>query len=155
MRNKHSILCLALLGLATLFSFNAPAQVSYGEVPLLEGGTNNIAATQTNSYIGKLISAELATDVGLFVSLRGITTTPGDAVATFVFDKSLDGVNFPTDTGNRFLFNVTLNDATNVTLVTNLSMGSIGYLRLREIRSTNSVALTNIVVTGAVKQRFR
>lgn len=155
MKKIASLFCIALIGFAAAaFTFDASAQSSYGEVSLLAGGTNNIAAAQTNTYSGKLVSAKLGDEVGLFVSLKGVAATPGVPVATFVFDKSLDGVNFPTDTGNRFSFDVLLSGTSERSVVTNLNLGAIGFLRLREIRSTNSVALTNITVTAAVKNKF-
>lgn len=143
---------IAVFFTALLVPFESGAQVSFGPVPLLTGGTNNVAATATNTYSAKLIGTTLANDAVVYVSAKGLDATP-NGVVTFVFKKSPDGasLNPTTDTATNLV--LTLNGTTVASASLNFNVQAYGGIFLTEIRSTNGVALTNLTVTGYVKNR--
>lgn len=137
---------LTALAVVAVTMVAAPAQ-QYSFSNAYTSGTNSIATNgvATNNFT---ITATKFTDVGLAVTERGASGATGNVTATFA--RSLDATNWvssPTITVEAALSGTSL-----VTVVTNLPLGSVGYLRLTTISngSANSVA-TNVAVTFSRK----
>lgn len=142
-------LMLVVFALA-LLSSGAQAQ-SYNLVSILTpptGGTNNIAASTTNSstYAVRLDAPIKSQHIGLQATFK--LTGSGTSASVFVFDKSLDGANWET---GAYRLSATANGTSSVTAVTNFQVGAIGYLRLSSIENPNGTAMTNIVVKYSQK----
>ena len=134
--------------LAAVFAVSASAQ-TYGTTAVVSGGTNNVAATATNSY-GTVINATRRDAIGLQFSFKCSGTTAvtgGDA--TLVFVKSLDGTTY--DTSNTLRFTLAANSTSTVCLVTNVTLSSAGYLKLSTIENTTTNAITNVSVIYSAK----
>tara|TARA_R110000868_G_scaffold57437_3_gene177348 strand:+ start:316 stop:741 length:426 start_codon:yes stop_codon:yes gene_type:complete len=138
---------LIALALA-LFAVSASAQ-TYGTTALLGAGTNNVASESTNSY-GTAINLTRRDTVGLQFSFKcsGTNEITG-GTATLVFSRSVDGTTYGTASTLRFSLAAT---STNTAcLVTNLSVGMMGYLKLVSLENTTTNALTNLSVIYSVR----
>lgn len=131
-----------------LISFVAPclapmAQAQYNLTTLISGGTNVIPAQSSNVF------TSLATITGVrgrYVTLQA-TFSPNTAPTTgsnifLKFDNSIDAAKFQT---NAFLWVITpvASVTYEQTYITNLDIGSLGYLRMSQVLNSNSVVITN------------
>jgi hypothetical protein len=71
----------------------------------------------------------------------------------FSFAPSADGTNFSSAPPGNLVFAAPSNGTNTVTLVTNVSVGSTGYLELFSIGNSATNAATNISVQGWVKPK--
>ena len=137
---------LAVVAVAALAVPTASAQ-QYTTVSLYSSSTNSIATngTVTNNVT---FTATKVTDVGLAVTARGASGATGNVTATFA--RSLDGSNWvssPTIT-----VAVPLSGTNLVTAVTNITLGSVGYLRLTTVANGDPASVaTNVTVLGSRK----
>lgn len=139
----------SLICIITLMAFLAiPAQAQYDiRVTSLNGGTNNLAATSTNSSVGVLIEATRSANVVFqpIFKLDGAGTT----AVTFVLDQSADNANWISGTHS---ITVTPAGTSTVSVSTNISVGAVGFLRLNQIRNPNASAITNLTFKYATKR---
>lgn len=145
------IFILSLLALVA-FAFapiNADAQV-YGDTTLMNGGTNNVATTATNTYTGKNLVMEKRVETGVLLSYAGNAADTGDV--TFVFQRAVEQA-VANATWSTVEQRVTLaaNGTNTVSLVTNINAGAVGHLRLRYIENACTNAITNVVVKYSLK----
>ena len=152
---KNYITAVALIG--CLFALALPARAQqYTVTTILAGGTNFVAKLYTNTYASSTyaFTATKYEDVALYLGCKSESATNTAADITFVFDKSVDGTLYGTT--QRLTIPVTLNGTTAASIVTNITLGPIGYLRLHSIRSTCADdSTTNVYVkVGAKPIRF-
>lgn len=151
-RNIH-LAGLIIMAAIIAFAFDAQAQ-QYTVTTLLNGGTNNVAGASTNSYSSATyVVPGIAkySDVAIQISGKGLDATNA-AAWSVVFDKSVDGVTW----GNNSPLTIAVTPAGTAvrTVVTNITLGPIGYLRLNSILNLSSAdAITNITVKVAVKPK--
>jgi hypothetical protein len=132
----------------------APARAdgfnNYGEVAVISGGTNNIAAATTNTAYAATIDLHRQEWIALRISYT--STLTNGLTTIFRFKPSLDGTTND-NVGTSFDVTVTGNGTNNVCVVTNMSVGAIGYLKLTQIEHVNTTAaLTNLYVSYAIKR---
>jgi hypothetical protein len=72
---------------------------------------------------------------------------------TFSFAQSADGTNFSSVPPANLVFTLPSNSTNTVTLVTNVVVGSTGYLELFSIGNGTTNAATNITVQAWVKPK--
>lgn len=141
-----------MIKLLSIVSFIAltGAALAQSPVPLLSGGTNNIPAATTNTAttytLGRFPGSQTA--ISADVKLNGA----GTSAVTFIFDRSLDGSNW--DTGTTYTLSITANGTNTVTGITNLTVGGVGYLRLKSLGNANASAVTNLTMKYTVKDGF-
>lgn len=111
------------------------------------GGTNNIAATTTNSPSSDAIAVSEFDNVGYQITVKPISTSTGTVV--FSFAQSLDSTTY--ETVPQHTVTCTLNGTGAITTVGNLSIPSAGTLKLASIANTNSMAITNISIVYRLK----
>ena len=111
------------------------------------GGAN------TNGTASDAIGLTKYGDVTLVLqyNLTGNTTYPSNVV--FSFAGSADGQSFNSTPPGGLVFTLPSNGTNPVTLVTNVMVGSTGYLELFSIGNSATNAATNITVQAWVKPK--
>lgn len=151
MKKLIQILAVAV-GLAVLLP-GANAQTGYNWNTLLAGGTNNVTELSTNTTFAgftttPVIHAPLAGTIGLEFSYKMISACNLSNIVV-TFSRSLDGVNYETTGAHSF---TTLCNGTNtVGVVTNITLGACGYLKLTGLNTTATNAMTNVVMRWSYK----
>lgn len=131
---------------ATLFALNASA-LDY-ITTTLNGGTNNVAASTTNSYTTHAVfTAAYSSDIALQPIFK--LTGSGTSAVVFVFDISLDGSNWYS---SAFTISVTAAGTSTVTKTASQSLGSQPYVRLSSIQNPNASAITNLSLVATMKR---
>ncbi len=143
-------LTLLSLSLGLLLNQSLRAQVVYhGPDTIINGGTNNIAATTTNSYFLR-IDAPRSEEFGLLVSAKPITTNI--VTLRILLYGSLDGTTYSTLPTHQFTYTGTTNVSGGVvSIVTNITAGGIPYWFLTA-GNTEGVAATNLTVSYGQKR---
>ncbi len=143
MKNLRLFALSAILALASALPLAAQ---TYGANGVLSGGTNNVAAFSTNTWTTQhVLGGELRnySEIGLLVSYKQASATSSNITVRFA--KSLDGTTYETVPSLVVFVNAT-------NYITNLTIGSAGFLRLSSIENTNAaLALTNVTVTYSIK----
>lgn len=125
----------------------AAAHAQYSlQTTTLNGGTNNVAASTTNSVTAPVIAATRASDVALQATFK--LTGSGTSAVVFVFDESIDNSNW--ESASRTL-SVTAAGTSTVSNVGNYTLGGAGYLRLSSVQNPNAAAITNLVLKYSLK----
>lgn len=150
-----TIIAAALLALGT---FAASAQqytgttiaVTNGSSAGFDGTTNLcvVAATTTNTC-NSVLTLTKTGDVGIQLTTK--LSGSGTSAVTASFDTSFDGTNWTT--GNYTII-ATAAGATTVTVTTNLTIGTVGYLRLASLGNANANGSTNTVRYWTKPSRF-
>lgn len=139
------VACIAaLLLLGSMAAYADQYDVAYltctngnGTNTFLNGGTNQVKASITNSYNTVLPGSPLYNE--LAVQLTGkMDASAGGQVQAFL-DWSGDGTNWVSAPFSPL--NLTINGTTQVTVVSNITTGAIGYVRLSGIGNTNATAV--------------
>lgn len=138
--------------IAALAALAAPALAQYDvsafQVTSLNGGTNNVAATATNTYA-------ITMDVGrqAFTGLQITTAFTGAGTGTLQlrFARSVDGVTWETNPG-VIVQTAAGNGVTPVTSFAVQQVDGIRFLRLVGVANTNAVAATNIAFRWLIKR---
>lgn len=135
---------LALLG-SLAFGLNAGA---FDFVTCsLNGGTNVVAASSTNSPSGVTFTAAYSSDIALQPSFK--LTGAGSSAVVFVFDTSLDGTTwYPA----AFNISITANGTTPVSKVATQALGSTPYIKLSSIQNPNASIITNLALVATMKR---
>lgn len=132
---------LALKILAVIFaSALCVCADSPGVTVLVAGGTNNVAASATNTLTAFATSE--FDNVGLQFSFKG--TGAGTSNIQLLAYRSLDNTTYETTPFLNSL--VALNGTTLVNTMTNLNLPSTGYLKIVIGNTNASVAVTNLGV---------
>ena len=140
---KFTALFLAAAGI--LFAGAAQAQYSI-QTTTLNGGTNNVAASTTNSVTAPVLAFTRSTYGVVQTTFK--LTGAGSSTVVLTFDESVDNSNW--DLATRTL-SVTANGTTAVTGLSNYTLGGAGYLRLSSVENPNAAAITNLVVKYSYK----
>lgn len=135
-------LLLALSSLGQVPIFDRPHVTQ----PLLAGGTNNVAATATNTYNLEIPTIQYD-QVGFTVAARASAAATGTFLLTF--SRSYDGSNWATTTNDTI--RVTLNGTNEVVHIANFDCPLDAKWRLNTVGSTNAVFITNLLVTPNFK----
>jgi len=145
---KNIILALAILSV-TLSAFGqTPGVRTFPNASATwNGGTNNIAATTTNSPTADTISVSEYANVGYQITVKPISTSTGTVV--FNFAQSLDSTSY--ETVPQHTVTCTLNGTGAITTCGNFSIPSAGTLKLATIVNTNAMAITNIAIVYRLK----
>jgi len=148
--------CLAVLAVFFLFLgevSQGQGYDTYGEVTTsINGGTNQVDNFSTNTY-SILLSATKQSNIPVMIQARPSGTNLVEL--NLHFQRSLDNVNWDTIDPYLVTISATTNagDAGYATLVTNLNVGGIPYLRLTKIGNTTSIGLaTNVTFTYGIKR---
>jgi len=131
-----------------LLVFTAAVSAQQYTLTTLLSATNTVAASTSSNYTA---SATLTKHDNVALLLSFTHAGAGTDACTFTFDRSLDGSTWET-TGN-WVVSVAANGNTQVNVVTNLSLGAVGYLRIRTIDNGVAEDMTNIVVKVATKPK--
>jgi hypothetical protein len=147
-----ALMCLVGAGLA-LAPAGAEAQQYIsgfsGLTTVMNGGTNNVAATATNTYGNQFrIDVPKAEYVDLYLSMA--LSGAGTSGVRFSLAQGADESTF--ETNNTYQFILLGNGTTPVNLVTNINVGAIPYLKLMNVGNSNAVAVTNITVSYGFKR---
>jgi hypothetical protein len=134
---------LAVAVLAAPFALHAQ---SYGVVTVISGGTNNVAATATNTYTLPVMNLRQDEQIGVAISFK--MPVAGNSNCTVRFARSLNGTTWETTPS-------LVVTATTTNFVTNLTFGATGYLRPATVENVNIVALTNVTVSYSIKPANR
>jgi hypothetical protein len=116
---------------------------------LYAGGTNNVAAATTNSTAAKVIGLAKYDEVAIDVKFKLTGGTGTDSVV-FKLDEGLDNSNW---LANRRTISVAASGTNTVYFCTNMTVNSLGYLRLNVIENSNTNAITNLQIRAYVKPR--
>lgn len=142
---KKLLLILGLLALVAL-----PAQAQYrryiGPQPIVSGTQIYLAAT-TNT-VNTTIDARESEYVALFIQFRLLGA--GTSNIVFTLQRSLDRTTF--ETAQNYKFTVAASGTNSVDILTNINVGSVGFLRLNTIENTATNIMTNVVVNYTLKQ---
>lgn len=111
------------------------------------GGTNNIAATTTNSPSSDTFSVSEFSDVGIQVTVKPLSSSTGTFVLTLA--ESLDSTSY--EAVGAHTITCTLNGTSAITTVTNFSVPSAATLKLVTLANTNAMAMTNIAIVYRLK----
>lgn len=148
---RHLILAAALAAALILLPALSHAQnfLSYGTQSLLSGGTNNVAAATTNTY-SSVVNCHLQENVGVALSFAATGTNTSTIV--FRLKPSLDATTTD-NVGTAFDISVAANGTNTVSVVTNLSVGAIGYLVHTKVENPNATsAITNVTLSYSLKK---
>lgn len=119
---------------------------SYGVNTVISGGTNNVAATATNTYTLPVMNLRQDEQIGVFISFK--MPVAGNSNCTVRFARSLNGTTWETTPS-------LVVTATTTNFCTNLTFGAVGYLRPATVENVNIVALTNVTVSYSIKPANR
>lgn len=144
MRTKLT-LASALLALAMVLPARAQ---QYQLLSLMT--TNNVAAATANTATSAAIGLTKLNDVAVMLKFNVMAS--GNSNVVFTFSRSLAG-NTNWGTASTIPITVAGNGTTPVVLITNLTLGAVGYLRLEGISNANTAAITNITVRYATKPK--
>lgn len=111
---------------------------------IVNGGTNNVPASTTNTYSLSTSEFGLPLWTNAQVEISACLTGAGTVTDSCTFDLSLDNVNW---FSSFFSVPFTTAGTNPVTLITNLNIGACPFLRTGQIGNTSAgQALTNIAV---------
>lgn len=141
---------------ASLAAFTASAQVQTKYVGTFTGGTNNIAATATNTYAASVASAGVVVDNAGYISIGtqfiASGANSGNVVLTFVpTDSSTNG---STIAGEAITLTIPANGTSQVNSVTNLFIGGTPTLLLKSAGNTGASAITNLLIRVNYKRNI-
>jgi len=139
---------LTVVASLSLCALSARAQQYDILATLYAGGTNNVAAATTNSTAAKVIGVSKYDEIAIDVKLK--LTGSGTSDIVFKLDEGLDNSNW---LANRRTITVTPTGGTAVYFCTNITVNSLGYLRLNVIENPNATAITNLQIRAYVKPR--
>lgn len=138
-----TLLALALVCLSAL--------AAHGQANLqtiLDGGTNNVAGSSTRTFSDTLIPAVVNTNIALQATFNLVSA--GTANVTFKFDISADGVLWES---NRVTWGVPATGTTTNSILTNIEVGAMCFLRLNTIADGNAAAVTNLILKASQKRK--
>jgi hypothetical protein len=147
--NRLLILAVVVSGL--LLTAHAQSPFAYRVLTLLPGGTNNVAATATNTPAAVGVTCAEQDQVALFIEHRGTGAGSGNVI--YAFAKGLDADTV--ETMPSVTLTVPLNGTNTVRLLSEPTVNGSGYLQLVSIQNTNAVALTNLTVKVSRKNPRR
>lgn len=143
---KFNSLLAAITAMAALLLAAPAAQAQYILGAVL-GGTNNVAATTTNTSFTTVVQATKALDIAIQPSFR--LTGAGTSAVVIKFDESNDMLNWKVAARS---ISVTANGTNTVSNVANFTVGGVGYLRLSQVENPNATAVTNLTVKYSQKR---
>lgn len=111
----------------------------------VNGGTNNVAVSSTNTYAAFNVSE--FDNLGLEYTIKG--TGAGTSTVQIFGYKSLDSTTYETTPSFKDL--VTLNGTTAVSTITNISIPTAGTFKLQIGNTNASVGVTNVVLQRRLK----
>ena len=149
------ILCLLSVLAFSILALPLAAQaddIAYaGTTTLISGGTNNVAATATNTYSLR-IDVPRTREFALQVSAKPIVTNV--VTLSFRLYPSLDGTTSSSTEPVLVSLSGTTNAASpsSVSLITNITAGAVPYYILKPVGNTEGVAATNLTVKYGFKK---
>jgi hypothetical protein len=146
------ILCLLSVLTVLALPLAGQAQESYaGTTTLISGGTNNVAATATNTYSLR-IDVPRTREFALHVSAKPLTTNV--VTLRFWLYPSLDGTTYSSTEPVIVSLSGTTNAASpsSVSLITNITAGPVPHYFLKPVGNTEGVASTNLTVKYGFKK---
>lgn len=140
---------LLILGLVAFLAL--PAQAQYrryiGPQPLIASQTQIYLAATTNT-VNAEIDARESEYVALLIQFR--TLGAGTSNIVFNLQRSLDRTTY--ESAQNYKFTLVASGTNTVNLLTNINVGSVGFLRLNTIENTATNIMTNVVVNYTLKQ---
>lgn len=144
---RYLITIAAILLMAFAWLPNAEAQSYNLPMTELNGGTNNVAKATTNATLNVIMTATRSDAIAIQPIFK--LDTNGTEVVVFSFDHSIDGANWQSAATT---LSITANGTNTVTGITNVTLGAVGFVRLRSIENPNTDgAITNLVLRYATK----
>ena len=140
-----------LAGLLCLLCGEAAAQQAFDVRNVLAGGTNNVAASTTDSTIlpGGGIGAGRHDVIGLLISQKPAATNL-QANVSYVFARGINATETES-VGSVVVVIPTDTNAQAQVVFTKVDMAGAAYLKLIAITNAASVGITNIAVKGLLK----
>lgn len=138
MKNLKLILSLAA---ALFIGVEAKAQQGVDIQTPINGGTNNISATTTNTAAGNTFAVTKSSVLTL--QLYGKLTSTGSSAVTVFLDSSSDNSTWVT---NTHVVTFTANGTTVASGITNCTIGALPFFRVGERRNPNANAVTNLTL---------
>jgi len=147
---RSILLCLCTIALATLAS--AQEIVWKGATTLLSGGTNNVAATTTNTYTSLIIDCSRASEFALYVSAKPRGSLSNIVTLNLTLYPSLDGSTIANAApAQTYTLTGTTNSSGVVIGITNVTVGSIPQYAITAIGNSEGLAVTNLTVAWGPK----
>lgn len=128
----------------------------YGQAPVTQGGaalTNAVPLSSTNATPSDPIGLTKYGDVTLVLQYNLAASDASGGGMWFRFAESADGTNFSSTPPASLVFLLPSNSTNTVTLVTNVAVGSTGYLELLSMGNSATNTATNITVQAWVKPK--
>lgn len=137
-----------LIAIAALvaFTFSASAQTP---VTVLDGGTNNIAASTLKSVTNSSIVLGRFPGGNTAVAASYVLDGAGTSAVTFVFERSVDGSTW--DSATTYTLAGNANGTARVANTTNFVIDGFPYLRVKTMQNTNSASVTNLTLKYTIK----
>ena len=149
---KKIFLIAAVAGLSVSSAFSQGTPIYQNQ--LLFGGTNAVLAGTTSNYTvaANMLVLDVRKQANVDVSIQWANDATNLGSTTFTFQRSIDSINWETNSPNTTAIALT-NNGTNVSIVlTNLNTQGAGYMRLTSIAQTNAVAnFTNVNIQYGIK----
>ena len=136
-----------LLAVLLLVSFNALGQQAklYHLGPW-NGGTNNVAATSTNTVTDSYIAVSEFDTIGVAITLRPVSTSTGTVVFNFA-----EAIGDYYETTPSHSITVTLSGTNTITTPGNFTVANAGTFALVQTVSTNAMGMTNVIIEVRLK----
>lgn len=144
---KIKTLIIAALTLCALAFVPVVQAQGYFPTTALAGGTNNVAATTTNTSFAVILSSQ---GRGPYMAVQPSFKLigAGTSAVVFKFDESVDGTIWDLA---AHTISVTASTTNVVTTLAPITLGAIGYLRLTTIENPNATAITNLTLKYVTK----
>jgi hypothetical protein len=141
---KHKF--FLVLTCAFALALTASAQVTTRTVGTFTGGTNNVAATTTNTLPAVIANAGVVIDNGAYISIstQFACTAANSGNAVFTYQPTDSSTNGSTLTGEKIVITIPCNGTTQVNSVTNVFIGGTPTLLLQSVGNTGASAITNL-----------
>jgi hypothetical protein len=128
----------------------------YHQLTITQGGNpleTTVAQASINATPSDAIGITKYGDVTLVLQYNLAANTSFSSNVVFNFAASADGSNFSSTPPGNLVFALPSNGTNTTTLVTNVVVGSTGYLELYSIGNGAASAATNITVQAWVKPK--
>lgn len=112
------------------------------------GGTNIIAATVTNTTTAVTSAIPATRGSTLTIQPTLYLSGAGTTAVVISLDTSVDGSEWQS---GAYRVSITPAGATKVGTITNLSLGSVGFVRVGSIENPNANSITNLIVRYSQK----
>lgn len=137
---------ISALALCALASVSAAAQSYNLQTTAFNGGTGNVSLSSTNTTTNPVFVGTKASTMTIQAQFK--LDGAGTTAVMFLFDSSVDGTIWAPRTHSLL---ITPAGTAVKGAITNVPLGSIGYLKLVAIENANSQNITNLYLKYSTK----